>query len=150
MLSRIALGLAFVCLALAQTGKQSPPIKVAVNEVIVPVTVTDEKGRFVSDLEAKDFKIYDQGKEQHIEFFSRDRNQPVVVGFLIDLSNDSRIHWKNYQDAAIELVLNLLPGDKKYSGYLISYANEPELQVNTTSDSQPLVAKIEKMRPAGG
>src|SRR5579875_2804315 len=32
-------------------------IRVQVNEVIVPVTVTDEKGRFVSDLDQKDFHI---------------------------------------------------------------------------------------------
>src|SRR5438105_8292991 len=32
-------------------------IKVSVNEVIVPITVTDDKGRFVSDLDQKDFRI---------------------------------------------------------------------------------------------
>jgi Ca-activated chloride channel family protein len=150
MVARTPLALAFVALALAQSDKVSRPIKVQVNEVIVPVTVTDEKGRFVSNLDAKDFKIFDDGKEQRIEFFSRDRNQPVVVGFLLDLSNNTRIHWKNYQDAAVELVLNLLPGDKKYSGYLISYANEAELQVNTTSESDKLVAKMSKLKPGGG
>jgi len=150
MVARIPLALVFACMAMAQIDKPSKPIKVQVNEVIVPVTVTDEKGRFVSNLEAKDFRILDEGKEQRIEFFSRDRNQPVVVGFLVDLSNNARIHWKNYQDAAIEMVLNLLPGDKKYSGYLISYANEAELQANTTSDSDKLVEKLRKMRPGGG
>jgi VWFA-related protein len=150
MVARIPLALALVSMALAQSSKPVKPIKVQVNEVIVPVTVTDDKGRFVSNLEAKDFKIFDQGKEQHIEFFSRDRNQPVVVGFLIDLSNNSRVNWKYYQDAAIDLVLNLLPGDKKYSGYLISYANEPELQVNTTSEPDKMVEKLRKMRPSGG
>jgi VWFA-related protein len=148
MVARTSLALAFVCLALAQSDKK--PIKVSVNEVIVPVTVTDEKGRFVSNLEAKDFKILDEGKEQHIEFFSRDRNQPVVVGFLLDLSNNTRVHWAKYQDAAIELVLNLLPGDKKYSGYLISYANEAELQVNTTTESDKLVERLRKLKPGGG
>lgn len=120
------------------------------NEVIVPVTVTNDKGAFVSNLEAKDFKIYDQGREQHIEFFSRDRNQPVVVGFLIDLSNNTRTLWKYYQDAATDLVLNLLPGDKKFSGYLISYANEPELQVNTTSQPDEMVERLRKLKPGGG
>ncbi len=148
MVARTFLALAFVCLALAQSDKK--PIKVQVNEVIVPVTVTDEKGRFVSNLEAKDFKILDEGKEQHIEFFSRDRNQPVVVGFLLDLSNNTRVHWAKYQDAAIELVLNLLPGDKKFSGYLISYANEAELQVNTTTESDKLVERLRKLKPGGG
>jgi len=58
--------------------------------------------------------------------------QPVVVGFLIDLSNNSRIHWKIYQDAILELVWNMLPGDKRYTGYLISYANTADITVNTT------------------
>ena len=102
----------------------SPPIRVQVNEVIVPVTVTDEKGRFVSDLDQKDFTVFDEGKQQKIQFFTRERSQPVVVGFLIDLSNSSRLHWKNYQDAAVELVQNLIPGDNpKFSGYLIGYSN---------------------------
>jgi VWFA-related protein len=150
MVARIPIALALVSLALAQSDKPSKLIKVQVSEVIVPVTVTDEKGRFVSNLEAKDFRILDEGKDQRIEFFSRDRNQPVVVGFLIDLSNNTRIQWKHFQDAAIELVLNLLPGDKKYSGYLISYSNEPELQVNTTTESDKLVEKLTKMKPGGG
>ena len=78
-----------------------PPIKVSVNEVIVPVTVTDDKGRFVSNLDKTDFRIMDEGQEQSIEYFSRERSQPVVVGFLLDMSNATRIHWKNFQDAAI-------------------------------------------------
>ena len=128
----------------------SPNIQVQVNEVIVPITVTDEKGRFVSDLDQGDFRVLDEGKEQKIRFFTRERSQPVVVGFLLDMSNASRLHWKNYQDAAIELVLNLLPGDKKYSGYLIAYSNEAELLVNTTSDSEPIVEKLRKLKPSGG
>src|SRR5579871_3428461 len=128
-----------------------PPIKVQVNEVIVPITVTDEKGRFVSDLDQKDFQIFDEGKEQQIQFFTRERSQPVVVGFLIDISNASRLHWKNYQDAAIELVQNLVPGNNpKYSGYLISYSNDAELVVNTASDPEPMVQKLEKLKPSGG
>jgi VWFA-related protein len=156
MVARIPLALALVSLALAQSDSPSKPdtpskpIKVQVNEVIVPVTVTDYKGRYVSNLEAKDFKIFDQDKEQRLEFFSHDFNQPLVVGFLIDLSNDSRVNWKYYQDAAIDLVLHILPGDKKFSGFLISFANEPELQVNTTTEADKLVEKLRKMRPGGG
>ncbi len=128
-----------------------PPIKVTVNEVIVPVTVTDEKGRFVSDLDKTDFHIYEEGKEQQIQFFTRERSQPVVVGFLMDVSNASRLHWKNYQDAAIELVQNLVPGDNpKFSGYLIGYSNDAELLVNTTTDPEPMVEKMEKLKPSGG
>ena len=137
-----------LALAIAQQPQQ--PIRVQVNEVVVPVTVTDEKGRFISDLEQSDFKILDQGKEQTIRYFNRERNQRVVVGFLVDLSNQSRGQWKSLQDATIELVLNLLPGDKKYAGYLIGYGNEAELMVNTTSDADPIVEKLRKISPSGG
>ena len=133
---------------------QSPapaPIQVQVNEVIVPITVTDEKGRFVSDLDQKDFTIYDQGKEQQIQFFTRERSQPVVVGFLVDLSNNSRLHWKNYQEAAVEMVQNLIPGDNpKFSGYLIGYSNTADLLMDTGTDPEPMVQKLEKLKPSGG
>jgi hypothetical protein len=134
-----------------QPAEQQPPIKVQVNEVIVPVTVTDEKGRFVSDLEQKDFQVFDEGKEQKIRFFTRERSQPVVVGFVIDMSNASRLYWKNYKDAATELVQNLIPGDNpKFSGYLITYSNDAELIVNTTTDPEPMVQKIDTLKPSGG
>jgi len=126
------------------------PIKVQVSEVIVPVTVTDGKNRFVSDLDTNDFKIFDEGKQQKIQFFSRERNQPVVVGFLLDMSNASRLHWKQYLEASQELVLALLPNDKKYSGYLVSYGNEAELQVNTTQDPEKVLDKMRKLKPGGG
>src|SRR5438876_1394625 len=41
----------------SKTKADKGPFRVSVNEVIVPVTVTDEKGRFVSDLDQKDFHI---------------------------------------------------------------------------------------------
>ncbi len=157
--SRAVRSLAVFCtvlgLSLAQQPEPpqqqpQPPIRVQVNEVVVPVTVTDAAGKFVSDLEKSDFTIFDQGKEQTIRYFNRDRNQRVVVGFLMDLSNQSRTQWKSLQEASIELVLNLLPGDKKYAGYLIGFGNEAELMVNTTSDPEPIVEKLRKISPSGG
>jgi VWFA-related protein len=168
MVGRIPIVLAFAALAYAQSAEQkppapepeppkpvaapqAPPIQVQVNEVIVPVTVTDEKGRFVSNLEAKDFRIFDEGKEQRLHFFSREQKQPVVVGFLVDMSNANRLHWKTYQEAAIELVLDLLPGDDpRYSGYLITYGNEAEVAVDTTPDAEKIVDKLRKIKPGGG
>ena len=153
--------LLFVSAVWAQAPPATPPTQPApgaiptfrsrVNEVIVPVTVTDEKGRFVNDLDKKDFRIFDEGKEQKVSFFTRERSQPAVVGFLLDMSNSNRLNWKIYQEAAIDLVLNLLPGDSpKYQGYLIGYSNEPELQANTTQDPEKIVSKIRKMKPGGG
>src|SRR5207244_10773890 len=124
--------------------------RVQVKEVTVPVTVTDDKNRFVANLDATDFRVFDEGKEQKLRFFSRDQKQPVVVGFILDMSNQTRLHWKTYQDAMQEMVLNLMPGDKKFSGYLLSAGNTAELLVDTTQDSEKLVEKIGKMKPGGG
>jgi VWFA-related protein len=139
----------------AQPPAQQPEqplqqFRTQVTDVIVPVTVTDDKGRFVSNLVKKDFRVLDEGKPQQIEFFTHDEKQPIVAGFLVDLSNNSRIHWKTYQDAILELVWNLLPGDKRYTGYLISYGNTADIAVNTTWDSDKIADKVRKMKPGGG
>lgn len=137
---------AAVAVAVAQEAKFSS----AVNEVIVPVTVTDDKGRFVSNLTREDFRLFDEGREQKLDFFSHEQSQPVVIGFLLDQSNGMKIHWDKYREASSELMLNLLPLDKRYSGYLITYGNEPELVADTSNDSEKMVEKLRKMKPAGG
>jgi VWFA-related protein len=139
-------------------GEARPPaheqpdtrIQVQVNEVVVPVTVTDDKGKFVSNLVKEDFRITDEGRPQRISFFSHDQKQPIVVGFLLDLSNANRIHWDKYKEATKELVWALLPQDKKYTGYLITYSNDAEVAVNTTWDGEKITAKIDKLKPGGG
>jgi VWFA-related protein len=43
-----------------------------VNQVMVPVRVTDESGRLVSGLLAKDFSVYEDNKKQALNFFTSD------------------------------------------------------------------------------
>ena len=142
-------------MAFGQQPKPAPPkpasdvIRVETQEVIVPVTVTDDKGKFVTDLEQKDFTLLDEGRPQNIRYFSRDRGQPVVVGFLVDQSNAVKLNWKTYMEATTDLVLTLMP-DKKFSGFLISYGNEAQLAVNTTNDTEKIISKLQKMKPGGG
>ena len=119
-------------------------------EVIVPVTATDSKGRFISDLVQSDFHIFDEGREQKIDYFSHEQSQPVVIGFLIDMSNRMKVDWDRYKESTTELMLNLLPGDKKYAGYLITYGTKAELVADTNSDSELMVQKLSKIKPGGG
>ena len=42
------------------------------------------------------------------------------------------------------------PGDKRYTGYLISYGNTADISVNTTWDSEKIAEKVRKMKPGGG
>jgi VWFA-related protein len=123
-------------------------------EVIVPVTVTDAKGKFVINLEAKDFELWDNGKRQTLTYFSRERNQPIVIGFLIDLSNSNRLQWDKFREVIQELILATLTPegkrDDRFAGYLIGYSSTPELLVNTTQDPEVMLEKVRAMKPGGG
>src|SRR6476660_2817222 len=44
-------------------------IKVETNLVTMPVAVLDRDGRFISGLQQKDFKIFENGTEQKIDYF---------------------------------------------------------------------------------
>lgn len=146
----LAAALILNALILNPSVRAQEPIRVTVNDVIVPVTVTDSKGKFVSNLEKKDFHLFDEGREQNISYFSHTQAQPIVIGFLLDQSNGMKIHWDKYKEAATDLMLNLLPLEKKYSGYLITYGNEAEIVADTNADSEKMVEKLRKMKPGGG
>jgi Ca-activated chloride channel family protein len=141
-------GYAAVLVAFLASAQE--PFRITTTEVVVPVTVTTPKGQFVIDLDKQDFSIKDNDQEQTITYFSREHNQPYVVGFLMDLSNNTKTQWKDYQSAAIDLVDTLLPIDKRYSGFLIGYATEPDLMVDTTNDPEKIVAALRKAKPGGG
>src|ERR1035438_8084915 len=49
---------------------QAPAIKVQVQQVLVPVVVTDRKGHFITDLKASDFQVFEDGTEQKLASFT--------------------------------------------------------------------------------
>ena len=53
-------------------------IKVPVNVVPVNVTVTDKSGRFVTDLTAADFKLFEDGQRQRIQSFEIESSQSLA------------------------------------------------------------------------
>jgi VWFA-related protein len=61
-------------------------IRTHVNEVIVPVTVTDSKGELALDLTQKDFHVFDGGVEQSIDRFDLD-GDPLAVVLVIESSS---------------------------------------------------------------
>ena len=49
--------------------KGNQVIKIDTNLVTLPVTVLDRNGRFVSGVNQREFKIFENGAEQQIEYF---------------------------------------------------------------------------------
>lgn len=54
-------------------------LKVPVNTVLVPVTVTDKAGKPVADLTIDDFKLYEDGNLQEIQSFEPETGRPNAV-----------------------------------------------------------------------
>src|SRR3569833_2836560 len=99
-----ACALFFASAAIPQQKQETPTFTSTRTEVIVPVTVTDDRGKFVTDLQAKDFRILDEGKPQRIEFFSHAERQPIVVGFLLVLCFCFAFFWFRFLVVAKVLV----------------------------------------------
>ena len=57
--------------------------------VVLPVVVTDKQGRYVSDLPADKFSVFDNGRRVPIELFTNE-DTPVTVGLIIDASGSMR------------------------------------------------------------
>ncbi|HEV3278665.1 MAG TPA: VWA domain-containing protein [Terriglobia bacterium] len=58
----------------AAPASQEPTIKVDVQQVLVPVIVTDRQGHFISDLKASDFQVFENGVEQKLVALSTEQN----------------------------------------------------------------------------
>src|SRR5215831_13335392 len=54
-------------------------LSVDVDLVTVAATVTDESGKYVNDLQARDFQLLEDGQEQKVSFFSHDAEVPVSL-----------------------------------------------------------------------
>jgi Ca-activated chloride channel homolog len=86
-------------------------IKVETNLVSMPVSVLDRDGRFISGLTQNDFKLFENGVEQKVEYF-QSVEQPFTVVLLIDVSPSTQFHIEEIQQAAIAFVDQLRPSDR--------------------------------------
>lgn len=69
----------------ADDGKRSYAIGVNVDLVVLQATVRDPKRRVVPGLSEEDFRVYEDGVPQRIQYFSHE-DVPVTVGLVVDNS----------------------------------------------------------------
>ncbi len=86
-------------------------IRVETNLVTMPVSVLDRNGRFVSGLTQRDFRIFENGKEQKVDYF-QSVEQPFTVILMIDVSPSTQYKIDEIQDAAIAFIDQLRNNDK--------------------------------------
>ncbi|MGH9388908.1 MAG: VWA domain-containing protein, partial [Vicinamibacteria bacterium] len=75
------------------------------------VVVTDKKGRFVPDLDAGDFLVYENRVPQELLFFTAEVT-PVTLLVLLDASTSVRESVDGIKEAASNFVGKLWEGDQ--------------------------------------
>ena len=112
-------------------------------------TVSDKKGRFVTDLRADDFVITETKKEQKILEFTAESDLPLRLGILVDSSNSIRDRFRFQQEAAIEFV-NQVVRPRQDKAVIVSYDTSAELVADLSGDTEMLAKAIRGLRPGGG
>jgi Ca-activated chloride channel family protein len=124
------------------------PIKVNVNLVLVPVTVTDPMDRVVTGLDREDFEILDGKAPQEIRHFSK-QDAPISVGVILDSSGSMKTKIERAREAVAAF---LRTGNPEDEFFLITFADRPE-EISRFGDSienmqSHLVMSVPKGRTA--
>lgn len=76
-------------------------VRINASEVMLPVTVRDASGALVTDLGRKDFKVFEDGREQPLSDISL-RQVPADVALLVDASSSVAESFEDFRRAADE------------------------------------------------
>jgi Ca-activated chloride channel family protein len=96
--------------------------------VLIPVTVTDHRGKIISDLKREHFRVVDDSKPREIVSLTR-VYAPVSLGIVFDLSSSMRTKLSYATEAASAIIRTL---DEEDAGYLVTFDKSPKLRVEFT------------------
>ena len=124
-------------------------ILVDVTRVNMLFTVTDKKGRFVTDLNKDDFDVIESKKPQSIQEFTAESDLPLRIGILVDTSSSIRDRFRFEQEAAAQFLNSVVHAgiDK---AMVISFDTSAELVADLIDDTTQLDGAIHSLRPGGG
>jgi Ca-activated chloride channel homolog len=113
-------------------------IRVDVNLVLVPVTVTDPMDRLVTGLEKENFFLYENNKLETIKTFSSE-DAPVSIGVILDLSGSMSNKVIRARDSVLEFMKTSNPQDEFF---VIGSNDRPELIEDFTSSVDEIEARL--------
>jgi Ca-activated chloride channel family protein len=125
-----------LAVACALLGQDAPirQLSVDVDIVLVPVTVTNDRGQFVGGLEKQHFQVYEDKVEQSISSFSTE-DSPMSLGIVLDSSGSmspvSALARRNGGACT-----DVGAADDEY--FLIVFADKLKVNTDFTSDLQKL------------
>ena len=119
------------------------PLKVDVDLVLVPVTITDPMNRLVTGLDKENFQLFEGNASQQIRTFSSE-DAPVSLGVIFDSSGSMSSKMDRAKDAVIEFFKTANPQDEFF---MITFSDEPEA-VSDFNNSYDQIFLVEQNRDA--
>jgi Ca-activated chloride channel homolog len=121
---------------------------VDVDLVELYTAVVDRQGRPVRGLDARDFRVFEQGEQQRLDRFAEVGDLPVHLALSIDTSTSMTLRLPDVKRAA-QAFLRELVGPKDQV-MLITFDNVPRLRVGFTHDMAFLGNGLEGLEARGG
>jgi len=128
------------------SGKDDEVVRIDTNLVTMPVSVLDREGRFISGLQQRDFKVFENGVEQKVEYF-QSVEQPFTVILMLDVSPSTQWQIEDIQSAADDFVNQLRPNDKVM---VIAFDEKVHILSQVTNDRYALHNAIHRTRFGDG
>jgi Ca-activated chloride channel family protein len=142
---RAALFLLAAAPAFAQTPQRTPTFEVGIEVINLNLSVTDNRNRYVTDLTANDFAVFEDGIRQELSLFTHE-NLPISMAVLIDGSASMEGKLPTAQAAATRFVKTLRPEDV---AEVIQFNDRATVLRDFTSSHEELQAAIARIEPAG-
>jgi Ca-activated chloride channel family protein len=120
-------------------------VRIDTNLVVVPVSVLDRQGKFVSDLSRENFTVLDNSVEQPIAFFEP-TEKPFTVALLLDTSGSTFFHLSEIKEAAIAFAKQLRPQDRVL---VVTFDDQVLLLTEATNDLKVVTEVIQQYANTG-
>src|SRR5437899_6939121 len=120
-----------------------------VNRVNMLFTVTDKKGKFITDLTKDDFQVVENKRPQTIQEFTAESDLPLRIAILIDTSNSIRDRFRFEQQAAVDFITSVIR-PRQDKAMVVSFDSSAELVSDLVDDPEKLAAAVRSLRPGGG
>lgn len=134
-----------------ERAQDQPPTKFrsSVDVVSVSAVVKDRKGKFVRNLQPRDFTVVEEGQEKKVLDFRAETDGPVKLGLLVDASGSMRVGNKAV-DATLtarQLFSAMRPSDE---AALFSFDTQLDRVSDFTSDTVALDGALAQLNTPFG
>jgi Ca-activated chloride channel family protein len=113
-------------------------IRMNVDMVLVPVTVTDPMNRLVTGLEQDDFQVFETSTQQKIISFASE-DAPVSIGIIFDLSGSMSSKLIRARESILQFIKTANPQDEFF---VIGFNDRPELIEDFTNSVEDIQARL--------